>query len=583
MTFRRSWLPLIGLACAVVIFLVDITQPRGISVAILYVVPILIGLWTPQAYFAIVAAAASTLLTWLDIPLSPAGDYRVSLINRTLVVLSLWISAALVVQRRVAQDALTERTQLAQLYLDVAGVMLLVLDRTQRVILLNRKGRALLGVSDREAIGQDWFASFVPDRARDRVREDHRRFLAGQDGYDSTDYPVITRRGDERLIHWHRAVVRDASGRIIGSIGSGEDLTPTRVAEAALRRSIKDLQDIKYAIDQAAIVATTDVHGRITFVNDKFCEISKYSREELLGQDHRIINSGYHSKEFIRDLWRTIARGQVWRGEIKNRAKDGTTYWVDTTIVPFLDDRGKPYQYMALRSDITERKRQEERLREQAALTRLGEMAAVVAHEIKNPLAGIRGALQIIATRLPADTRDRSVIGDILARLDSLNNIVQDLLLFARPRAPRADKVPLGTLVMSTLDLLKKDPNFARIEVAVHGNDPVVEADAEQLQTVFTNLLLNAAQASGGVGRIDIALDSHDGWCDVRVRDHGPGIPADVRDRIFEPFFTTKHRGTGLGLPTAKRVVELHRGTIEVETPPGGGTAVTVKLPTERR
>ncbi len=129
-----------------------------------------------------------------------------------------------------------------------------------------------------------------------------------------------------------------------------------------------EISYLKKALDESAIVATTDSRGKITHVNDKFCEISKYSHDELIGQDHRIINSGYHSKEFFRELWNSISTGKIWRGEIRNRAKDGSTYWVNTTIVPFMDKNGRPFQYTAIRFDITDQKRAEERIRQQASL-----------------------------------------------------------------------------------------------------------------------------------------------------------------------------------------------------------------------
>jgi len=340
------------------------------------------------------------------------------------------------------------------------------------------------------------------------------------------------------------------------------------------------LDEIRYALDQAAIVATTDHRGVITSVNDKFCEISKYSRAELLGQDHRIINSGYHSKEFIRELWRTIAQGRVWRGEIRNRAKDGSFYWVDTTIVPFLDNRGKPRQYLAIRSDITQRKHAEAQLREQAALTHLGQLAAVVAHEVRNPLAGLRASLQVLVRRI-GDARDRDVVAAMIQRIDSLNDKVEDLLLYARPKAPRLQPVDVSTVLHEVV--VSADAAVGRT------NDPLVtcpaglrvRADPDMLRAALLNLTMNAYQAAPGVD-VDIQVATNGALCSIRVCDRGPGIPPDVRERVFEPFFTTRAGGTGLGLAIVKRLLELQDGSIALSDGPDGGTVAEVKLPIQR-
>jgi PAS domain S-box-containing protein len=353
-----------------------------------------------------------------------------------------------------------------------------------------------------------------------------------------------------------------------------------RAATDRHRESSRALEEMRQALDQSAIVAITDVPGRITFVNDKFCEISKYSREELIGRDHRLLNSGFHGEAFIRDLWRTIAQGGVWRGEIRNRAKDGSIYWVDTTIVPFLDARGKPRQYMAIRYDITARKAQEQQLRDQAALAAVGEFAAVVAHEVRNPLAGIRNAVQLIASELPAASESVSLSHEIVARIDSLNAVIGDLLTFARPRTPALAPVVVHTLLNDVAGTFTQDPAMHEVAVTLTGPaDLAIDGDQDQLRLVFLNLLVNAGQAMDGKGTLAITIQDAGRDVAIVVEDTGPGIPAEARARIFEPFFTTKHRGTGLGLPTVKRVVDAHHGTVEIGDRPGGGTRVRVVLP----
>jgi two-component system sensor histidine kinase HydH len=182
---------------------------------------------------------------------------------------------------------------------------------------------------------------------------------------------------------------------------------------------------------------------------------------------------------------------------------------------------------------------------------------------------------------MPAEQRDRAVLVDIIARLDALNRIVQDMLMFARPRALRQEPISLGALLQDTAILLERDQTMANLKISVSGAADI-SGDREMLQVVFQNILMNAAQAMEGQGEIEVIITLADGRCRVAVADRGPGMPEDIRTKAFEPFYTTKHRGTGLGLPIARRVVEAHGGNMHIDVPSSGGTTVSVELPLPR-
>jgi PAS domain S-box-containing protein len=368
--------------------------------------------------------------------------------------------------------------------------------------------------------------------------------------------------------------------------------------DKALERSLKELADIKFALDQSTIVAITDQRGIINYVNDQFCRISKYSREELLGQDHRIINSGYHPKDFIRDLWTTIAAGQVWKGELCNRAKDGSIYWVDTTIVPYLNSEGKPYQYVAIRHDITQRKRAEEQVLQQAAelqraaqLSFVGELAAGLAHEIKNPLAGIQGGVDILIRRRDKNDPEREALEGMRHEVERIDSTVRALLDRARPRLISIRKVSLAEIVGRAVNLARAQLKAAdkahpvSIEFEPPAEPIMIPIDPAQIEDAVLNLIINALEAADSDGKVTIRVarsQSNDAEefdeAIVEVSDDGPGISETDLHRIFNPFFTTRAGGTGLGLPAVRRIARAHGGRVEVSSLPGQGSTFTIHL-----
>jgi two-component system, LuxR family, sensor kinase FixL len=377
--------------------------------------------------------------------------------------------------------------------------------------------------------------------------------------------------------------VRDAAREHSGS----DELRRLNVAlEGQVEARAADLRDstarlqsiINSAVDGIIVI---DHEGRIESFNPGAERLFGYSEAEVLGRNVSMLMPSPYREEHDGYLDRYLATGHakiigIGR-EVAGRRRDGTQFPVHLSVGEMNVEGAR--KYTGILHDLTQRVRMEEQLRERAALARVGEMAAVIAHEVKNPLAGVRGAIQVIGRRLPADGRDASIITEIVTRIDHLDQLIKDLLLFARPPQPRLAPVDVASLVQMTAALLCEDPSMRGIQVDVTGQAPPLSADAEMLKIVLQNLLVNSAHAMQGRGRVRVAIDAVDGVYRIAVSDSGPGIPEDIRDRIFTAFFTTKSRGTGLGLATAKRLIEAHHGEIAVDCPPGGGTQVTLTLP----
>jgi PAS domain S-box-containing protein len=240
----------------------------------------------------------------------------------------------------------------------VSDYAIFMLGPDGRIVSWNEGAERIEGYEASEVIGKHFSIFYATEDVERGLPEEELRVAAAEGRFEEEGLRV-RKDGTRFLSEVVITALRDEAGNLRGFSQVTRDVTARKEAEEALRASLRRMADLKAALDESAIVATTDRHGKITYVNDKFCEVSGYYMEELLGQDHRILNSGYHSKEFFENLWSTITRGDVWRGEIKNQARDGGPYWIDTTIVPFSDETGEPDQYFAICNDVTRYKETE--------------------------------------------------------------------------------------------------------------------------------------------------------------------------------------------------------------------------------
>ena len=355
----------------------------------------------------------------------------------------------------------------------------------------------------------------------------------------------------------------------------------------------RELSNIRQALDYAAIVAITDRSGIITHVNDKFCEISKYSREELLGQNHRLINSGFHPKEFFTEMWKTISSGQYWEAEICNRAKDGSLYWVNTTIAPFLDESGRPVQYVSIRYEITRRKNAEEQLkvmvtRLERSNQELQDFASIAAHDLQEPLRKIQtfGDRLLTASEATLSSESGDYLSRMLASAGRMRKLIDDLLTYSRvtTKGDPFQATQLNQVLNDVISDLEVRIEQTRAVVQV-GPLPEIDADPSQMRQLFQNLIANGLkfQTPGAIPQVEIQATIQGDFCEIRVKDNGIGFDEKYRDRIFVIFQRLHGRqeypGTGVGLAVCRRIVERHGGSLNAQSEPNKGAIFVISLP----
>ena len=361
-----------------------------------------------------------------------------------------------------------------------------------------------------------------------------------------------------------------------------------------------DISNFDEIFSDHSIVAVTDSEGTIIYVNKKFCELSKYTEDELLGQNHRILKSDEHSDEFFTTMWDSISSGKVWEGEIKNRAKDGSFYWLKSTIIPVNDSNGNIQNFIAIRTDITKEKEiqtklleMEEQLVKQNGdlmskveskstelvkserLATIGTMASRVAHDLKNPLTIMHTYAEMLTPEILSklESKDKEKWFRMQNSIFDMNRIIEDVLDFAR--TTEIKKKPTSFLSVLKLAMNHVKSSYG-ITINLPETDFKISCDSRKIEGVLSNIINNAVQALDGQGEIDIEVSSDSEFLTVQIKDSGPGISEDNLGKIFEPMFTTKTTGTGLGLVICKSIIEQHGGTIAVSNKP---TTFTITLP----
>ena len=473
--------------------------------------------------------------------------------------------------------------------LEDVELAVVTLDNHGRIIYSNRFFQEETGWSAEELWQRDWFDLFVQSEQRSGL---HASLLQPEPGttLDHLEIEVVTRDGQHRLLLWDLALEYTGGAYPVSLTMIGRDITEQRHTQEQYTKLAR-------AVEQSPTVVTiTDLNGVIEYVNPKFTALTGYTPDEIIGKTSNVLKSGETDPEEYRELWQTIRSGHEWRGEFHNRKKNGELYWESALISPVRSAEGEITHYVAVKEDITERKRLEaevmqrnQELADNEVLAALGRMASMIAHDLRNPLSSVKMTLQILDKQTPFDDNISELVHIALDRIQYLENVLNELLTYSRPEDLNLKWLSIDKLLDGAVGLTQKviEEHAVKVKTIHQSGLPTLNGDDTKLRQVFANLITNAAEATSGrteevrrvVIRSELLLADAGPMIRVTVCDNGSGIKPEDRVRLFEPFFTTNAQGTGLGLAIVKRIVDQHRGHIDLEAQAQGGTCAVVLLP----
>ncbi|WP_339654133.1 PAS domain S-box protein [Flavobacterium frigidarium] len=402
------------------------------------------------------------------------------------------------------------------------------------------------------------------------------------------NYRILLPDGRMKYILEIGSAFTDGDQNVIGMQGNIQDVTDIKIAQDKIADKAKEINDIRAALDEAAIVNISDEAGVLTYVNDKFCNISQYSQTELLGQRLYSNDLGTEASILVRKIWLYIINGKTWKGELQQLAKDGSLYWVETTIVPFIDNTGKPYQYVAISFDITAKKMAETKLTDalinlEKNNKELDQFAYVVSHDLKAPLRAINNLAEWIVEDMPEMPDDvRKNLGLLRGRILRMENLINGVLDYSRIGRTKIEKeyIDLNELVGHIVESLVPSDNY---KVAI-SDLPIIFNAKILLYQVFSNLISNAVKYNDKeLGLISCTYSSLDEFHQFTIADNGPGIEEEYHDKVFGVFQTIEARdkkeSTGIGLSIVKKIIDEGGGAIHIETNEHGGASFIFTVP----